>query len=614
MSNNKDNIDIQKMYGDYFYLNKDDFIKIYNINLNGLSDDEVNQNINRYGLNEIKEVKSKKWYHYLFKSLFSPFSCILLGICFVLFYTDVMLPQVPNYANILVILVLVAVSTLLEFFEEFKSNKAAEKLKALVATTVSILRSNEEIQVPVNKITIGDIVLLSAGSIIPADLRIIETNNLYVGQSALTGESDSVRKVENTNSKTSNIDDISVLDTIAFMGTNVISGSAKGIVIKIGNDTFFGNIAKSFSDNQKPKSAFETGISSISNLLIKFMLILIPIVFFINAWKHESITAFTFAVAIAIGITPLLLPVILSSSLSRGAIRMSKKKVIVKKLDSIQNFGSMNILCTDKTGTLTEDRIVLEKYLDVYGNENIEILKTVFLNSYFQNGIKSNIDLAIIERGKHLNVNICAKNYTKVDEIPFDFMRRRLSVIVNNHHEIQMITKGALEEILSISSTVKDANGNLIPLNKEFKTSIRTLCNSLNSDGFRVLAVCSKYSLPNKSNFTVKDENNMTLLGFIGFLDPPKKSAKNSIEKLNNAGVRVIVLTGDNLEVTKYICKQLNINSQNIILGSQIDRLSDMAVTRILKKTNIFAKLSPIQKARIVRILRETGNTVRILR
>ncbi len=614
MSNNKDNIDIQKMYGDYFYLNKDDFIKKYNINLNGLSDDEVNQNINRYGLNEIKEVKSKKWYHYLFKSLFSPFSCILLGICFVLFYTDVMLPQVPNYANILVILVLVAVSTLLEFFEEFKSNKAAEKLKALVATTVSILRSNEEIQVPVNKITIGDIVLLSAGSIIPADLRIIETNNLYVGQSALTGESDSVRKVENTNSKTSNIDDISVLDTIAFMGTNVISGSAKGIVIKIGNDTFFGNIAKSFSDNQKPKSAFETGISSISNLLIKFMLILIPIVFFINAWKHESITAFTFAVAIAIGITPLLLPVILSSSLSRGAIRMSKKKVIVKKLDSIQNFGSMNILCTDKTGTLTEDRIVLEKYLDVYGNENIEILKTVFLNSYFQNGIKSNIDLAIIERGKHLNVNICAKNYTKVDEIPFDFMRRRLSIIVNNHHEIQMITKGALEEILSISSTVKDANGNLIPLNKEFKTSIRNLCNSLNSDGFRVLAVCSKYSLPNKSNFTVKDENNMTLLGFIGFLDPPKKSAKNSIEKLNNAGVRVIVLTGDNLEVTKYICKQLNINSQNIILGSQIDRLSDMAVTRILKKTNIFAKLSPIQKARIVRILRETGNTVRILR
>lgn len=610
MVNNKDNIDIQKMYGDYFYLNKDDFIKKYNINLRGLSDDEVSQNIDKYGLNEIKETKSKKWYHYLLKSLLSPFSCILLGICFVLFYTDVMLPQVPNYANIIVILVLVTVSTLLEFFEEFKSNKAAEKLKELVATTVSVLRNGTEVQIPVNQITVGDIVLLSAGSIIPADLRIIETNNLYVGQSALTGESESVKKLENTESKTNSIEDISVLDTIAFMGTNVISGSAKGIVIKVGNDTFFGNIAKSFSDTQKTKSAFESGISSISNLLIKFMLILIPIVFFINAWKHESITAFTFAVAIAIGITPLLLPVILASSLSRGAIRMSKKKVIVKKLDSIQNFGSMNILCTDKTGTLTEDRIVLEKYLDVYGNENIEILKTVFLNSYFQNGIKSNIDLAIIESGNHLNINTFAKNYIKVDEIPFDFTRRRLSVIVNNHNEIQMVTKGALEEILSISTTVKDANGNLIPLNKEFKTSIRNICNSLNSDGFRVLAVSIKNNLPTNTNFTIKSENNMTLLGFVGFLDPPKKSAKISIENLNNSGVRVIVLTGDNLEVTKYICKQLNINSHNIILGSQIDKLSDMAIMRLLKKTNIFAKLSPIQKARLVRILRESGNSV----
>lgn len=381
MVNNKDNIDIQKMYESYFHVNRDDFINKFKINPTGLSSNEVSNNIREYGLNEIKGIKAKKWYDYLLKSLLSPFSCILLGICFVLFYTDVMLPSTPNYANIIVILVLVAVSTLLEFFEEFKSNKAAEKLKSLVATTVSVLRDNKEIQVPVNQITVGDIVLLSAGSIVPADLRIIETNNLYVGQSALTGESDSVRKLENTEAKSNLIEDISALDTIAFMGTNVISGSAKGVVIKVGNDTFFGHIAKSFSDRQKPKSSFETGISSISNLLIKFMLILIPIVFFINAWKHESITAFTFAVAIAIGITPLLLPVILASGLSRGAIRMSKKKVIVKKLDSIQSFGSMNILCTDKTGTLTEDKIILEKYLDVYGNENVEVLRNSFLNS-----------------------------------------------------------------------------------------------------------------------------------------------------------------------------------------------------------------------------------------
>ena len=326
----------------------------------GLSSEEASENLHKYGLNEIRGAKPKKWYHYLKESLFTPFNCILLGVVLILFYTDVYLAEVPSYANIIVILVLVTASTLLEFFEEFRSNKAAEKLKELVATNVLVIRDGKEIQIPIKEIVLGDVVVLSAGSMIPADLRIIEAKDLYVGQSSLTGESDAVRKNVNSEISIDELDNISDLDTICFMGTNVISGSAKGVVIKTADSTYFGKVANIITTG-KPKSSFTQGVENISKLLIRFMLVLTPIVFILNAWKHSAVTAFTFAVAIAICITPLLLPVILSSSLSKGAVRMSKKKTIVKKLDSIQNFGAMNILCTDKTGTLTEDKIVLEK-------------------------------------------------------------------------------------------------------------------------------------------------------------------------------------------------------------------------------------------------------------
>lgn len=387
------------------------------------------------------------------------------------------------------------------------------------------------------------------------------------------------------------------------MGTNVISGSAKGVVIKIGDSTYFGKVAHTLTVG-KPKTAFQKSIESISKLLIRFMLIMIPIVFFLNAWKHDIITAFTFAVAIAIGITPLLLPVILSSSLSKGAIRMSKKKTIVKKLDSIQNFGAMNILCTDKTGTLTEDKIVLEKYLDINGEEDIRVLEHAFLNSYFQTGLKGNIDEAIISRGLENGLENLKEEYKKIDEIPFDFSRRRLSVIVNDGSQTQLITKGAVEEILNICSKI-DYKGEISNITKDIKENIRKISKTLNEDGLRVIAVCQKSNITSTDSFSVTDEKDMVLLGFIGFLDPPKESAKESIKKLNHAGIRVIVLTGDNSEVTRAICNKVGINSKNIITGSKIDKLSDIAVLRLLKKTNIFAKLSPIQKARIIRLLRE---------
>ncbi len=608
MANSKEEVNVSKMYGQECILPKEEFFKNFEVNEKGLTTNKANEKLHTYGYNEITQNKPKKWYNYLFESLFSPFNCILLGIVAILFYTDVYLPETPSYANIIVIAILVSASTLLEFFEEYRSNKAAEKLKELVATTTTVLRDDKEVQIPIKEVVLGDIVILSAGSMIPADLRIIEAKDLYVGQSSLTGESDAVRKNVNSEISLDELDNISDLDTICFMGTNVISGSAKGVVIKTADSTYFGKVAHTITTG-KPKSSFQQGIENISKLLIKFMLILTPIVFILNAWKHSPVTAFTFAVAIAICITPLLLPVITSSSLSKGAVKMSKKKTIVKKLDSIQNFGAMNILCTDKTGTLTEDKIVLEKYLDINGEEDLRVLKHAFLNSYFQTGLKGNIDEAVISRGLTNNMSEYVEKYKLVDEIPFDFTRRRLSVIVSDASKTQLITKGAVEEILSICTMV-DYKGQVSPLTKEIKDNIKKISKDLNKDGLRVIAVCQKNDLENTTNFSVSNEKNMILLGFIGFLDPPKESAKSSIEKLNNAGIRVVVLTGDNAEVTKCICKKVGINSRRIIEGSQIEKLSDVAIIRLLRNTNIFVKLSPIQKARIVRLLKENGNVV----
>ena len=609
----REDIQINKEYGQAALLEKDEFKKQFNVNEEiGLTKDEVLENTKKYGVNEIKGSKPKKWYHYFFESLFSAFNCILMGIIIVLLYTDVYLPEVPSYANIIVITVLVVASTLLEFFEEYRSNRAAQKLKELVQTTSTVLRDGEEVNIPIKEVTVGDIVLLSAGSMIPADLRIIEAKDLYVGQSSLTGESDAVRKEPNSllNNEAEEpvIDNISDMDTICFMGTSVITGSGIGVVVKTGDDTYFGKIAHTLTTG-KPKTAFQKGIESVSNMLIKFMLIMIPLVFIFNVTKHEIVTAFTFAVAIAIGITPLLLPVILSSSLSKGAVRMAKKKTIVKKLDSIQSFGAMNILCTDKTGTLTEDKIVLEKYLNIRGDEDLDVLRDAFVNSFFQTGLKNNIDEAVIKRGLENDMSKYKTQYKLIDEIPFDFSRRRLSVAVESQGKVQLITKGAVEEILSLCTTAayKDK---IEPLTKEIKENVKRISKKLNEDGFRVIAVCTKNDIERKIDYSIDDEKNMTLVGFIGFLDPPKESAKEAITKLNKAGIRVIVLTGDNSDVARCICKKVGINSKNIVIGSQIDKLSDSALVRILRSTNIFAKLSPIQKARIVRVLKDSGNIV----
>ena len=608
MSDSKENVDVLKMYGEDSTTQRDEFLKKHNLNEKGLTSKQAEINIKKFGLNETKKAKPKKWYNYLLQSLLTPFNCILIGISIILIYTDIYLAIEPSYANIIVIAILVTASTLLDFFESYRSNKAAEKLREIVETTTTVIRDNKEINIPVKNVTLGDIVLLSAGSIIPADLRIIESKDLYVGQASLTGESDNIKKTVELENNQEGLDSISDFDNICFMGTNVISGSAKGVVIKVGDSTYFGKIANTVTSG-KEKTAFQKGIESISKLLIRIMIFMIPIVFLINVEKHDIILAFTFAVAIAICITPLLLPVILSSSLSKGAVRMSKKKTIVKKLDSIQNFGAMNIFCTDKTGTLTEDKIVLEKYLNVNGEEDFNILKYAFLNAYLQAGLKSNIDEAVVAKAKTVGIENSLKKYKKIDEIPFDFSRRCLSVAVEIDNKDELITKGAVEEILNICTTF-EYKGQTEKLTNEKIENMRKICKDLNEEGFRVVAICKKIITNNKKDFNSSDEKDMTLLGFIGFLDPPKESAKEAIEGLNNAGIRVMVLTGDNVEVTRCVCNKAGINSKEIVTGNKIDTLSDVALSRLLKRNNIFAKLSPIQKARIVRVLKQNGNVV----
>lgn len=607
MTEKEEQIDIKKIYGKDSLISVEEFIEKKQININkGLTNEQIELAIKTYGKNEMKKARPKKWYDYLWSSLISPFNLILLGIAIVLFYTDVYLTNPPSYANIVVILSLITISTLLEFFEVYRSNQAAEKLKSLVETRTRIIRDGKEERVPLKEIVVGDILILSAGDIIPADCKILESKDLYVNQSSLTGESEVTRKTMNLENK--EIEFITDLDNICFMGTNVTSGYAKAVVIYVGDQTYFGKIAHTI-ENGKIKTAFQKGIESVSKLLIKFMLIMIPIIFLINITKHGPLVAFTFAVAIAIGITPLLLPVILSSSLAKGATRMSKKKTIIKKLDAIQSFGAMNILCTDKTGTLTEDKIVLEKYLDIKGQDDKRILKHVYLNSYFQTGLKGNIDLAIINRAEKEGINDISEKYKKIDEVPFDFSRRRLSIVVSDGEKKQLITKGAIEEILSICTLV-DYKGEVKPLTNEVKNDVKKIAKELNKEGLRVLGVCQKNDIKEIKHFEVKDESKMVLMGYIAFLDPPKESAKQAIKNLNENGIRVIVLTGDNEYVTKAICEKVNINTKKIVLGNQIDKLSDMALLRILKNTNIFVKLSPIQKARIVKALGEDGNVV----
>lgn len=468
------------------------------------------------------------------------------------------------------------------------------------------------VEISMEEIVPGDMVRLSAGDMLPADVRFLMTKDTFVAQAALTGESNPVEKFSNIPARAGQDkpDAFTDLQTIGFMGSNIVSGSAAAIVLATGNDTYFGSMAKSLSGD-RAKTSFERGVDSVSRLLVRMMLVMVPIVFLINGLaKNNWPGALLFSISIAVGLTPEMLPVIMTSTLAKGAVTMAKHKVIVRTLGAIQTFGEMDVLCTDKTGTLTEDKIVLEKYMNLHGEDDTRILRHAYLNSYFQTGLKNLIDLAIINRAAQSGLEGIPGNYSRVDEIPFDFTRRRMSVVLENQHgKRTLITKGAVEELLGISSFV-EMNGHVLSMDEETRRIALETYEKYNAEGLRMIAVAQKNEVPDTDTFSVSDEKNMVLIGFIGFLDPPKESARSAITALREHGVRTVVLTGDSEGVARKVCGKVGVNTSLLLTGRDIEQMDDAALLTAVRTCDLFAKLSPSQKERVVKTFQAAGHTV----
>ena len=604
------NVNMEEILTNYAHMQKEDLFLDLNSKEEGLTYDECEIRLEEVGKNIIVTKKQKNKFFRLLDSVINPFNLILIVIAIVTLFTDVILAPKgeKDFLTVVIILLLVIVSSTIAFVQNEKSNNAAEQLSKLVTNNATVLRNGVWEEILMEEIVPGDIVKLSAGDMIPADVRFLRTKDTFVAQAALTGESHPVEKYDVIRKE--NFESVTDLDNIGFMGSNIISGSALAIVLKTGNNTYFGSMSKSLSGDKAIKS-FERGVNSISKLLIRLTLLMVPIVFLINGFiKEDWGQSLLFAISIAVGLTPEMLPVIMTTTLAKGALSMSKHKVIVKSLGTIQSFGEMDILCTDKTGTLTEDKIVLEKYMNLHGDDDTRVLRHAFLNSYFQTGLKNLIDLAIINRATDKGFDSLIENYTKVDEIPFDFSRRRMSVVlIDKNEKRQLITKGAVEEMLEICSFV-EIDGKVLPMSEEYKKYAMSTYEKHNNDGLRILAVAQKNEVPKEHVFGVKDESEMVLIGFIGFLDPPKQSAKSAIEKLREHGVRTIILTGDSEGVTAKVCSEINIDAERIILGNEVENFTDEELKEVLETYDVYAKLSPNQKQRIVKVLQENGHTV----
>ncbi|SFC28144.1 magnesium-translocating P-type ATPase [Clostridium uliginosum] len=592
----------------------DDVLKEYKTTYEGITNNEAKIRIEEYGENEINYGDEDVWYKRFIKAFINPFTVVLFLLAIVSFVTDyvIALPEDRKLTTVIIICTMVTISGILKFVQEGKSNNAGKKLKAMIKTTIAVIREGIEEERDIDNIVPGDIIKLTAGDMIPADIRIIHAKDLFISQASMTGESEPVEKfakLSNETRKSKNIDCFE-LENLAFMGTNVISGTALALVINTGNDTFLGSISNTLTEKRELTS-FDKGVNSISKLLIKFMTIMVPIVFVINGiTKGDWIQAFLFGISIAVGLTPEMLPMIVTTNLAKGALSMSKSKTIVKNLNSIQNFGAIDVLCTDKTGTLTEDKIILERYLDIHGNEDLRVLRHGYLVSYFQTGLKNLLDVAILEHGQKEGFVNYKEVYEKIDEIPFDFTRRRMSVVLkDNKRKTQLITKGAVEEMLDIC-TFAEYKGSVVELTNNIKNEILSTVNDLNEKGMRVIAVAQKTNPSPEKAFSVRDEADMVLMGYMGFLDPPKESSKEAIKALNEYGVDVKVLTGDNEKVTKYVCNKVGVNIKNILLGSEIESMSDEKLKVAVEETNIFAKLSPQQKERVVSLLKKNGHVV----
>lgn len=594
----------------------------------GILDREADERLTIYGHNVIAREAKPSVLGQLLRRFLNPLNIMLMALASISFFMD-------DLKAATVISLMVLLSVLLSFLQEYRSTNAAEKLRALVHTTATVLRKDkrkgippehlaafmirlvprgpEKKEIPIHCLVPGDLILLSAGDMVPADVRLLSAKDLFINQSSLTGEALPVEKFD-TLQTAAIIKNPLDLPNICFMGTNVISGTATAVVVSTSTQTYLGALADTLV-GERVLTNFDKGINQFAWLMLRFMLVMVPLVFLINGFsKGDWIEAFMFAMAVAVGLTPEMLPMIVTINLSKGAIAMSRKKVIVKQLNSIQNFGAMDVLCTDKTGTLTQDKIILERHVDIAGQDGDEVLEYAYLNSFYQSGLKNLLDVAIL---KHIEVHEelrVESTYHKVDEIPFDFARRRMSVVIAKSDDThQLICKGAVEEIFSVC-TQGEVNGHTFPLDNSHRETSRILTNDLNDDGFRVIAVAYKaLSPPHQLTYSVKDENDLILVGYIAFLDPPKDSAAAAIAALNKHGVQVKVLTGDNDAVTRKICTEVGLPVSPLVLGSEIDRLSEDELREVAETASVFAKLSPAQKARVISALRRQGHVVGFL-
>ena len=594
----------------------------YDVTPAGCDEEKVEDMREQYGENAITHQKKDSLLKRIVGAFVNPFSIVLLILAAISLVTDFITAPAgeKDLTAVIIVTSMVLISGLLRFVQEIRGDAAAERLNEMVETTVAVQRTvtdeeteeelSQRLEIPLDELVVGDIVYLAAGDMIPADVRILHAKDLFVSQSSLTGESEPVEKLAGA-LPGKHVNPLE-LGNLAFMGSNVVSGSATALTLAVGDDTTFGSIARQLSEKSPPTS-FEKGVSSVSWVLIRFMLVMVPVVLFLNGMtKGDWMQAFLFALSVAVGLTPEMLPMIVSVNLAKGAVSMSKKQVVVKDISSIQNFGAMDLLCTDKTGTLTQDRIILEYHLNIHGEDDRDgrVLRHTFLNSYHQTGLKNLMDIAVIETAQEAGLAEHLASYTKLDEIPFDFNRRRMSVVVADAAgKTQLITKGAIEEMLSVSGYA-EYKGTVEPITDEIREEILRTCREYNTDGMRVLGIAQKTTPAPAGAFSVADESDMVLIGYLTFLDPPKDSAEDAIAALHEHGVEVKVLTGDNDAVSKCVCRQVGIQADRILLGADVERMDDATLKKEIEITNIFAKLSPQQKARIVTALRENGHTV----
>lgn len=571
----------------------------------GLSAFRVESMRSLFGANVLTHRKRDSLPKRLAGAFINPFTAVLAALALISFVTDYLIaaPQDRDLTAVIIVGVMVFVSGTLRFVQESRSGSAAERLQAMVTTTIAVVREGECRERPIGDLVAGDVIRLAAGDMIPADVRVVETKDLFVSQSSLTGESEPVEKWAAALPEAA--DDPLACANLAFMGSTVVSGSALALVVAVGGETLFGAVARQLAE-RRVRTHFEKGVNAVSWVLIRFMLCMVPVVLFLNGFtKGDWFEAALFALSVAVGLTPEMLPMIVSANLAKGASVMAGKKVIVKRLDAIQNLGAMDVLCTDKTGTLTQDRIVLEYPLDVHGNEDERVLRHAFLNSYHQTGLRNLMDVAIVEHADEKNMLPLREEYRKVDEIPFDFTRRRMSVVVEDRTgKTQIITKGAVEEVLSICAYV-EYEGRVEPLTEALVAEVLATVRSYNRAGLRVIAVAQKTNPMVAGAFSVADEAGMVLIGYLAFLDPPKASAAGAVAALREHGVAVKVLTGDNDAVARSVCEQVGLRPRSVLLGPEIEGMDDAALREAAEGADVFAKLTPQQKARIVACLRE---------